>query len=461
VAGQETSLEEERVQMTSMIPGESRTGGYGSSQTSVIVLLPKLLIIFASLTLIVDGAVPQLEMAITGGTLPFMPRQFTLLILGMGCMLLLRKRFQSSPLLPLFVVLSAYCLCEALFLHFCQSLGFGAIRSALEYVIFLLLVGLASVVPLRLNARHILGLLYVITIVCVILSAAQFLTNSPIVRTESTDQVFRVQSYQFLNETRGFSFFANGLEAGIFYSFMGGVATSLCLRRGTRRYGFLLLPLCAFGCYATYTRLAMVGFVVCAFSVFVMSIKGLSRFTRLLPVFAFCCAVLVIVQGLRTLGGAGRNDLANISSLDQRVLDWGIYTGKFMSGSPTDILFGTGQGPYTPYSSKDRPENASPIPVDNTYLLVLLSSGISGLFLLGITYWQLWLFLTKRAGFRREPLLVGITGIFASVPFFCSISDPPIQITLLLLLAVSLEDGEGAMVTVPAAHTSAARLRFA
>jgi hypothetical protein len=421
-------------------PAGTAVGYHEPTEKSLIVFLPKLLIIFAALTLIVNGALPQLEMALTGGSLPFMPRQLTLLMIGLGSVLLLKGRFQPSPLLPLIVAVSAYFAFEVLYLHFYKDLGIAAVRSSLEYFTFLLVACAASVVPLKIKPRQILGFLFVITFVCLVLSAAQFFTNSPIVPTESSDHVFHVQSYQFLNQTRGFSLFANGLDAGIFYSFMGGIATSFCLRPGTRSFGLCLVTLCAFGCYATYTRLVMIGFVVCAVAVFVMSKKGLARFSPLLPVFSLSCAVLLIALGLQTAGGAGRNDLANVASLDQRISDWAIYGGKFLAGSPADIVFGIGQGPYAPYSSPDRAENAAPIPIDNAYLLILLSCGISGLFLLGVVYWRLWIFLHKRSTSSRSHLFNGMTAMFATVPFFCSISDPPIQIILLLLLAVSLDD---------------------
>lgn len=417
---------------------------YSPGETSFVTFVPKLLVIFAVLTLIVNGALPQVEMAVTGGSLLFMPRQLTLLILALASMLLLKGRFQHSPLLPLTLVLACYFLIEALFLHFVKDISYPAIRTSLECFIFLALVGAASAVPLQIRSRHILAFLIAITFACLVISAAQFITNTPVVRTESSDSYFHVQSYQFVDQTRGFSLFTNGLEAGLFYSFMGGIATSFCLRRGTRRIGFILLPLCAFGCYVTYTRLAIVGFIVTFIAVFVLSRRGLSRLSLLLPLFSLLCALLIIFEGLRTEGGAARTDLVSASSLDTRIVAWGIYTGKFMAGSRTDILFGIGQGPYTPYTAPNRLENSAPIPIDNAYLLALLSCGVCGSVLLGVTYWKLWMFLHKRTIHGRDHLVKGIAGIFAALPFFCCINDLPSQIILLLLFAVSLrkEDEE-------------------
>ena len=226
---------------------------------------------------------------------------------------------------------------------------------------------------------------------------------------------------------------------------MGGVATSFSLRPGRRNFGLFLLPLCAFGCYVTYTRLVMVGFILTVIAVFVLSRKGLARFSPLLPLLSLGCAVLLVAQGIRT-AGAGRNDLANSSSLDQRVLNWGVYSKRFLAGSPVDILFGTGLGPYAPYTMPDRPENAAPVPVDNAYLLILLSTGACGLVLLGVVYWRFWKFLHDRATSKTDCLFNGIAAMFATFPLFCAISDPPTQIIVFLLFAVSLDSEDDVMV---------------
>jgi hypothetical protein len=394
-------------------------GNYINVEKSIITFLPKLLVIIVGLIIVVDGALPQLEIAITGGPLLFIPRSHYLLALGLISMLLLKGRFQSSPLLPLTLVLLSYATIEVGFLHFFQDLSISAIRSSAEYFFLLLMVGVASVVPLKIKSRHILAAFVVITFACVALSAAQYLANLPIVATESTDHAFRVDSYEFFGKTRAFSLFGSGLQAGMFYCFMGGVATSFCLRRGRGNFGLLLLPLCAFGCYATYTRLVMVGFLLTVIAVFAMSRKGLARFSPLLPLLSLGFAVLLVAQGFRTAAGAGRNDLANSSSLDQRVAD--------------------------------RPETAAPVPVDNAYLLILLNTGVCGLVFLGVAYWRFWTFLHDRATSRTDSLFNGITAMFATVPLFGTISDPPVQIILLLLFAVSVDNEDD--VIVPSGHS--------
>jgi hypothetical protein len=425
-----------------------RDAHYLSVNQSRIIFVPKLLIILVALMSVVDGALPQLEMAITGGSVPFAPKVTILLIIGLGSMLLLKGRFQSSTLLPITMVLVGYLILEMFFLHFSRDLSFTSIRRSLEYVTLLTIAAAASAVPLQLKARHVLTAFIVIAFACLVVSAAQFITKLPVVRTESTDHTFQVQAYQFFGEARAFSLCGTALQAGLFYSFMGGVATSFCLRRGSRRLGLFLLPLCAFGCYATYTRLVMFSFVLSSLAVFAMSRSGLARLSRLFPVFALCCAVLIVVQGLRTSVGAERN-LANSSSLDQRLLEWEIYSGKFLAGNPAEMLFGTGLGAYIPYTTPDRPENAAPVPVDNAFLLILLSMGISGLVLLSIAYWHFWTFLHTNAISTRSHLLLGISGICATVPFFCSITDPPTPIILLFLLAVSI-DRHADITSVPA-----------
>jgi O-Antigen ligase len=420
-------------------------GNVVNSDQSLITLLPKLVVIITGLILVIDGALAQLEISITGGSLFFNPRPHILLALGLGSMLLLKGRFQSSPLLPVALALLSYATLEVCYLHFFRELSISSIRRSFEFFFLLLIVGVAPVVPLKIKSRQILAAFVVTTFACVVLSAAQFFANLPLVATESADHVFQVESYEFFGKIRAFSFFGSALQAGIFYCFMGGVATRFSLRPGRRNFGLFLLLLCAFGCYATYTRLVMVGFILTVIGVFAMSRNGLARFSPLLPVLSLGCAVLVVAQGIRT-AGAGRNDLANSSSLDQRVTNWGVYSKKFLAGSPVDILFGTGLGPFAPYTIPDRPENAAPIPIDNAYLLILLSTGACGFVLLGVVYWRFWIFLHDRATSRTDPLFNGVAGLFATFPLFCTISDPPSQIILLLLFAVSVDSEEDVIV---------------
>lgn len=421
----------------------------GAAEPSFIVFIPRFLVIFAILTLVVDAALPQLEMAISGGSILFAPRQIIILFVGFTAILLLKGKFQPSPLLFLTGVLAAYIAVETLFLYFYRDLSLAAIHSCLDSFTFLVAAGIASAVPLQLKSRHVLALLFALTFACLVISIAQFATNSPVVRTDSNDQLFHVQSYKFFGQTRAFSLFANGLDAGVFYSFMAAVATSFSLKRKTRGIGLTLLSLCAFGCYATYTRLAMVGLIAGVAAVLVLTRRPFSTLSKLLPVLSLGCAVLIVAQALETSGGAGGKGLANVSSLDERILEWGVYGGKFLAGSPIDILFGTGLSPYKPPTSPGRLENAAPIPVDNAYLLLLLGTGVVGVAIIGATYWRLWIHLRKCAIRRQDHLLTGIAAIFSTVPFFCFINDLPTQTILLFLLAVSLSEKRDT-VSVPA-----------
>lgn len=453
------SIEEYRPALF-QIPAAPRYDGRGG-EASLLTLLPKLLVIFSVLTLVVNGALPQLEMAFTGGSLMFVPRQLSFLIVGLGAMLLLKARFQASPLLPITLALSSYFVVEALYLHLAKDISYGGIRTSLEVFIFLALVGVASTIPLQIRSKHVLALLLFMTMACFVISAVQFITNSPVVRTESNDSDFHVQSYQFLDETRAFSLFTNGLEAGFFYSLMGGIATSLCLGRGTKRLGISLLLLCAFGCYATYTRLAMVGFLVTVFCTFIISRKGFGGVRKLLPLVSLGCALLLIGQALHTAGGASRTDLASVSSLQQRLMAWGIYGNKFIAGSRADILFGIGQGPYTPFTAPNRLENAAPIPIDNAYLLALLSSGVCGTLLLAAAYVYLWSYLLRRITITNDHLVTGIAGMFATLPFFCCINDLPAQMILLLIFVVCLRTEEPPAASAELALKESTLPRFA
>ena len=109
-------------------PSRRSDAGYSAAATSFLVFVPKFLVIFAALTLVVNGALPQLQMVATGGDILFKPRQLTIFALSFGTILLLKGRLRSSPLLPITLFLAGYLPLEALFLHFYQGLSFAAIR---------------------------------------------------------------------------------------------------------------------------------------------------------------------------------------------------------------------------------------------------------------------------------------------------------------------------------------------
>src|ERR1700740_3195134 len=87
-----------------------------SAEGSLITLLLKFVVIIVGLMIVVDGALPQLEMAITGGSLIFTPKPHIILFLALVSMLLLKGRFQSSALLPLALLLLSYAIIEVCFL---------------------------------------------------------------------------------------------------------------------------------------------------------------------------------------------------------------------------------------------------------------------------------------------------------------------------------------------------------
>ena len=74
---------------------------------------------------------------------------------------------------------------------------------------------------------------------------------------------------------------------------------------GEGNFGLFLLPLCAFGCYATYTRLVMFGFILATITVFLMSRKGLARFSLLLPIFVIGLCRVTHRAGDQNRGGCG------------------------------------------------------------------------------------------------------------------------------------------------------------
>ena len=113
-------VEQRRSPVNEFVLGQPGQEGANSLSTerSLITFLLTLVVIAVGLMIVVDGALPQLEMAITGGSLLFTLKPHIILALALVCMLLLKGRFRSSPFLPLALVLLSYAMVEVFFLHF-------------------------------------------------------------------------------------------------------------------------------------------------------------------------------------------------------------------------------------------------------------------------------------------------------------------------------------------------------
>jgi hypothetical protein len=253
----------------------------------------------------------------------------------------------------------------------------------------------------------------------------QFATGRPILPTQSADGHFSVSSWQFVDgvSTRAFSLFASGFSAGMFYCLFVSIAVGTFFRRSYRWLTAILILFSAIACYATLTRLVMVGFVCCFFVAIALRFIRSDRTRTLLPVFSAAFALLVLSRGILATSEAAGKDLSSTDSLLMRLISWRSYIDMIRHMRLLDAVFGVGMITWSPVASPVTPPNTAPMSIDNGYLLIVLHLGIAGLAILAAVYWAAWKDLLVKCK-DGGPITVGCAAFWAVIPFFCLFNDP-------------------------------------
>jgi hypothetical protein len=395
---------------------------------------------------LVDGLLPQVQMLLTGGSTPLQAKSRLFLVLLVLASVLVARRVRNNPLSNAHIVLAAFMCVDFGVLY--ATTGYPAldIFAFFNWFLFpLVLCGLILSAPVTITQRDLLTLGLLVFIPCVGISALQFITNSPVLPTQSRDQSFAVQSYVFFDRTRAFSLFSSALGAGSFYCIPAAIGIILILSRRRILSGSLLLLLSLLASYATYTRLAILGVAASVFSAIIIANVRLSRLAKILPVL--WCVLAFATISIGSLGSTSRtNEMTNTMTLDERLSDWRFYGNRYVSGTLTEMLFGTGMTEYVP-ADQDQPRfsSAAPSPIDNAFLQILLHSG--ALLLGGVVYFyfQAWRSLCYKATQNRQLFDMAAAAVFSTTPFFAAINDLPVPMFALFTLAMMTENGHSSM----------------
>lgn len=413
-----------------------------SDRNYILLFFSSMAVVFTML-FVVDGALAQFEMFLTGGSLPFPPTSNLPWALCLLAIVLYKGKLKANPLSLATVTLACYAVFELFFLSSGPKYDLGDIRASMgTYMIPLILFGIAVAVPIKIDHRRILILLLFLFSASLVFSALQFFTDSPVLPTSSSDGKFSVASVGFNDKVRAFSLFHSGMEAGIFYCLTAGIGTSMLLTRKRRLAGIVILLTSAFGCFSTYTRLTIIGFLACLLTVFVLRFRPLKWLAPYMPIVWGVLAIVVILQAATMSGGASRVDIASASSFETRLFEWRIHSATYLSGSASQILFGTGLSQWRPVTDPSRLNTAALISIDNAYLEILLHSGLVGLILVVYFCSQVWRLLYARAIKGSEDYVLASAALFSVLPFFSSINDMSPQVFMACLLAMFLPSPE-------------------
>jgi hypothetical protein len=413
-----------------------------SSRSDVFTLI-RLFVLAMIPFIVVDAAIYQVQMLVAGGRAPVTAAVLKLALLAVFAVAaIFRCRVTNSHLIRVGLLFLTYLVLDTLFFYF--NLGIALFDILTSYNIYYLIFFidlLALCIPLRISDRLLVGIVITCFLVCALLGYAQFLTQRPIVPTDSVDNNFRVVVWNSAAGIRAFSLFTAPGFFGLFSTMIAAMAVAMCGPRRNWLFGLPLLMLSVFACWISLTRSDLVGLGCALTTACVITFWGKENRARWLPLIYVPVGVLVGIYAftLSSSGsGSGTRAITDTSSFTARIYEWAYYLGTFSMDKWPALLFGSGI-----IQSEKVQTNASIVPIDNLYLAIVLHSGLFGLGLTMALVWALWEWVRKKAESRASPLHTAVAASFSTL--WCvglfSVSAAVLG-AMLLLCAVSKIDGE-------------------
>lgn len=375
-------------------------------------------LIFIFLFLLVDGALPQLQMALMGGrvVIPNIAIKFYLILVLMTGFLLHALK-KGSIVWPRVAGIAYFLFLAYLVVHFIimsEELPSGYLLFSYNGNYFFYII-YPLTVYLSVSAITVKKWLFFACIPLIAIGMAQFFTNSTIVPTVSQDGFFEVFSWRYYEKVRAFSLFSSGLQYGYFLSLLAPFAIySMFKGRGAAKITAVLFFLVvSFACYTTYTRNIYIQytFTVIASVVLLLwhkkpSSRVFSIFVRFIPVtFGITSALLVIIAQVYISTHFQDSLVIKDETLFMRFMAWAQYFELWTGSGLMKLFFGLG------LISSARFDFTGDVIIDNSFLAIGVHIGLIGLVLLIAIMWRLWKWLLHVS--RRFPDNIGVFAVTA------------------------------------------------
>jgi hypothetical protein len=382
--------------------------------------------LLALLVCVINCAIPELEMALTGGRVPI-PQAFVKV--GCFCFLALlvmiyRKLDLTSFPTTAWVAATVYLLLVFPFLWFVESKQPDEILLAYNaYYCPLLFAPVACALRGKLSERSAMRIFMGTFFASATLGWAQFIFQDPIVRLASSDGNFRIFASQWMQggerSMRAISFFGNAQEFGSFLVLVAAIGIGMCGRPGGWKKGAPLYLFAAATCYTTLTRATFVQLFFATIAALTFTFGKNPKRVKWQPLLALCLGLVIAFSGYSKQISdqiSDKKSLADDSSLQQRLMQWGIHVSKLEHSSTAEQLFGLG------FCQADKPAmvplkegwTLGDALIDNLYLALVMHIGFIGAALMLALLWGMWRFIKNEAISRPSPLNIGIAAFWAT-----------------------------------------------
>jgi len=384
-----------------------------SGNYSVPFALIRLAVLTIAPFILVDAAMYQLQMIVTGGSTPVTAAFLKLALMGvLSAAFVLRGRISSHSVAKIALAFVAYLVLAALHQYF--NLGIAFIDILLGYNAYYLLplIGvLALSIPVKISDRSLVGVSIVLSMICGGLGVAQYVTDSPIVRTYSNDGNFKVLVWSNLGHLRVFSLFTEPAACAVFFCFIASLAVAMSRRKRNLIVAIPLLVLSLFISWASGARTNIAATICGVTASWIITFSGRKDRTKWLPfLWLTVGAIMALYAYLRTgSGGLSTGLMTDASSFSERFAIWSNIIEMFRSTSMLNLLVGYG----LVQNGKIDPTGLGGS--DNLYLAIILHIGVVGLCLMMLLVWHLWQLVRKEAETRTSYLTTAVAATYSTL----------------------------------------------
>jgi hypothetical protein len=379
--------------------------------------------LLAMIACVINCALPQLEMLLTGGHCPLPIAAIKIACFGLLSFLTLTYGRLELSAFPVGIWLAAmtFLFLDFPFLWFFQGKAPPDILFAYNaYYCPLIFAPLACAFTGRLSERLATKILVGIFLVCALVGCAQYIFQAPIVQLASSDGNYRTYASYWMQEgsssVRAFSIFGSALEYGNFAVLIAATGIGMCGRPGGWIKGLPLYLLAAACCYTTLTRVVYIQLIFATVAAVTFTFGRRLRRMIWQPLIGLGAGWFLAFSGFSQLIGHTKS-LYDASSLELRLLQWEVYGAELMHSTFLQKLFGLGfcqaEKPVIVPVRDEFYGKASNVLVDNMYLALTLHIGLIGMVVIVGLLWALWRHLRVETIKRPTPLLIGIAS-------FCS-----------------------------------------
>jgi O-antigen ligase len=173
-------------------------------------------------------------------------------------------------------------------------------------------------------------------------------------------------------------------------------------------------------------------------SAIIFSNPRFARIAKMLPLIWTLIALFALPIALRDSVTSRSADISSTESLGERLREWRFYGERYISSNPIEMLIGSGMSEYAESDVPNRYPSAAPIPIDNTFLQLLLQGGLLLLGVMIYYYIQAWRLLYRKANSERSFICLAAAAVFSITPLVAAINDLPIPMFALFTIAMMI-----------------------